>query len=273
MAGQIDAYGPHGILSGGTKKEVKTSRPWQSKIAFSEHCPFCTVKQEEVVRIPGDGWRIVVNTGTPLAYSRLLVPIECWDEPRIRMLGGPEAIEEALRYGLEEGARRDYPNAPLWIGVHAGHGAGQNLAHLHWHIVEPPTEPRILPVSYGDALRRGEVLCENEWFMVVMCGVRAGQLAILPQRGMTRRAPDLLTHTGVRAALAEETSRVIALYNRKFHSPDFAVLLAQHAPDNWHVRYTPILNQWGIAEFAALDYGTPFHLPWPHAETVAFLNA
>lgn len=42
---------------------------------------------------------------------------------------------------------------------------------------------------------------------------------------------------------------------------------------DWHVRYTPILNPWGMTEYAAIDYGTPFVLPWSHAKTVEFLKS
>jgi hypothetical protein len=71
--------------------------------------------------------------------------------------------------------------------------------------------------------------------------------------------------------VAREASRVVDVFNRKFEWPDYCLFLGIHTPREWFVRYTPILNNWGGADFAALDFGTPFVLPWPHRATAAHL--
>lgn len=67
--------------------------------------------------------------------------------------------------------------------------------------------------------------------------------------------------------VAEEAIRIVGLFNEKFNRPDYCLFLALNSLEDWHIRYTPVLNNWGGSEFAALDYGTPFVMPWRHADT------
>ena len=263
-------------LSGGTRTQVSVERPWQPRLIFPasrEACPFCRGTKETGEYSPGPGWRMLQDAFTPHVYHRLLVPTECWTEERLRSLGGVETVAMALRYALDEAAQGRATPFPTWIGTHVGHGAGQNLAHHHWHIFEPAMPlPLVMDLP---ALRRNndEILRGSASFVVAAYGVRAGQMIILPRPELDLPAAQLFRDVALVQSLAHEIHRLVTLFNNKFRHPDYMLLLALQREDEWHVRYTPILNQWGMTEYAAIDYGTPFDLPWPHAATVQFLQS
>ena len=264
MAGEMKrTIGGHLTLSGGTRTIVKTVRPWQPKLVFpatKEDCPFCSKSQEDEFT-PGMGWKTFKNSNTPWPYHRLLIPTTCWEEEGLRSLGGRATLDVALRLAFNEVLRTRPANwAPIWIYTHIGYGAGQNFPHHHWHINEPVTTPRPLNVE-GE-----EELWQTDDFRVVVCGVRAGQTLIIPKK---RR----IFSSEVISQLSREAWRVVHLFNEKFDSPDYCLFLGiNDAVDEWYIRYTPVLNNWGGSEIAALDHGTPFVLPWPHAATVAYLK-
>ena len=262
MSGEITrSIGGYHTLSGGTRTAVKTHRPWQPKLVFpksTDDCPFCSKEQADEFH-PVPDWKTFANANTPWPYHRLLVPATCWNEEALRSLGGPDTLRQTLRLCYDEALRTRGSNLmPVWIYTHIGYGAGQNFAHHHWHISAPVTTPK--PVE----LDGEEELWENDGLRVTLYGVRAGQVLITP------RDPGPFS-TSTIASVAREASRVVDVFNRKFEWPDYCLFLGIHTPREWFVRYTPILNNWGGADFAALDFGTPFVLPWPHRATAAHL--
>lgn len=286
MAGEIrNSVNGLQTLCGGTRTTVKVDRPWQPKMVFPtpNPCPFCTKKQEdEYTYHPEDYFhcKTFQNSNTPFPYHRLLIPAVCWDEWTLRNLGGEDILKMMLSCALQEVKRTKEKFYPVWIFTHIGSGAGQNLTHNHWHLLAPPTDPKIF-LKY-DALGlivSGEDILWRSWRLTVaVSGVRAGQTFIGPTRPKvngirTLSARDVLENPSLFSELMEETYKLVMLFNDKFLNPDYCLLLALNSEDDWHIRYTPILNNWGGSEFAALDYGTPFVLPWPHSETVKFLKS
>lgn len=270
-------------LSGGTRQEMKTSRPWQPKLQIPNDTGNCTLckKDDESKYIPGPGWKIFQNAFTQFAYHRLLIPDSCWPEEKLRSLGGGGTMFTALNYALAEVKRTKPKPFPSWIFTHVGYGAGQNIPHNHWHILEPGTTPNSFFGGLLRDLKKEQVLRESGNLTTAIHGTRAGQTLIFPTH---LHAPRDKMETAIRASslwedpliLAEvrnESHAVVELFNKKFFNPDYCLCLALNSETDWYVRYTPILNNWGATEFAALDNGTPFALPWPHEKTVEFLKS
>lgn len=278
MAGQIK-QSVHGLttLSGGTRTSVKTERPWQPKLVFpksSADCPFCSCKQEDEY-FPNPRWKTFQNSNTPFPYHRLLIPVECWDEKTLRSLAGKEMLGIALHYAIKEIARTRNSFFPSWIYTHIGYGAGQNLTHQHWHLCGAPTEPQ--PLVVGDCCDGNEItLLHGQYTTTILHGVRAGQVLIVPHddgEGDIITTENFTTDPYVQKSVFRTIYWVIERFNKKFNYPDYCLFIALNSATDWHIRYTPILNNWGGSEFAALDYGTPFCLPWPHSATAEFLKS
>ncbi len=252
------SVGSHSTLSGGTRTSAKTVRPWQVRLevpANRADCMLCTRPQLDE-HYPADGWKTFGNSNTPWQYHRLLTPTDCWPIDKLWLLGGPGTLATALELAINDVIRSRGHLFPIWIFTHIGYGAGQNFAHHHWHICEPAPKPKRLELD-------GCVdLWGNPSFETVLGGVRAGQAFILPKA---------LYKQELVPELAVESSKLIEKFNDKFNRPDYCLLLAIHNEVEWWVRYTPILNNWGGSEFAALDLNTPFVLPWPHEATAAHL--
>ncbi|HUX35795.1 MAG TPA: hypothetical protein VMV71_02045 [Candidatus Paceibacterota bacterium] len=264
MTGIIQAA-PGGLstLSGGTRTAVKTERPWQVRLKVSEthaSCPLCS-RQQLDEHFPADGWKTFRNSNTPWPYHRLLIPTNCWPIDKLWSLGGKETVLAGmLQLAIDDVLRtRQQQLYPIWIYTHIGYGAGQNFAHHHWHITSPADKPKPLIIP-DDAVK----LWDNKRLNTYLCGVRAGQALIVQKKRM--RFSDYLANN-----LAEESSRLVEIFNKKFCKPDYCLFFAFHSEMEWYARYTPILNNWGGSEFAALDVGTPFVLPWPHEATRDFL--
>jgi hypothetical protein len=207
----------------------------------------------------------------------MLIPIGCWEEGRIRILGGPQSLQFALKHALADLIRVRRSALPAWIFVHVGAGRGQNVAtHLHWHMCEPvgPAQP-FLPLAQGSDY---VVLRKSSRLFTALYGVIAGQVAIaplqrLPGPGPLIGASRILADEGLLAELAEEAFWVVERYNRRFSDPDYCLMLALNSETDWYVRYTPHLSNWGADCFAAIDHGTPFVMPWPHQATAEHLLA
>lgn len=250
----------YATLSGGTRTAVKTHRPWQVRPVLppKEQCPLCSKPQLDEYH-PTPGWRTFANSNTPFSFHRLLAPTKCWEIAKLWELGGQGTLTSTLRLVLNEMNRTGIRGNPAWIFTHVGYGAGQNLSHHHWHILRPPDTPSF--PSTGDHVP----LWETQTLRIILCGIRAGQILVLPKdaEDVERLLPDL----------AAAVWRIITAFNEKFDRPDYCVFLGIHGPRQWFLRYTPILNNWGGTEFAALDCGTPFVLPWAHQATEAFLTS
>jgi len=258
------SVGSHSTLSGGTRTSVKTARPWQVPMytpANRSDCPLCSREQIDEY-YPTAGWKTFQNSNTPWPYHRLLTPTECWPIGKLWSLGGERTVLVGmLQLAIDEVLRtRQKQLYPIWIFTHVGYGAGQNFPHHHWHITSPADKPKPLIVP-DSAVKLWD---DNKRFGTYMCGVRAGQALIVPKKRL--RFSDY-----VASKLAEESSRLVEIFNKKFDNPDYCLFFGLHGPEEWFVRYTPILNNWGGSEFMALDTDTPFVLPWPHEATRDFL--
>lgn len=272
MSGKIHEFIP-GIrtFSGGTRTIVKIHRPWQPKLRFPEvreACELC-VKQDDGEHHPGRGWKVFPNLYTPSPWHSLLIPDRCWPEDRLRALDGEDGLARALIYGLREPDRLEKPRFPLWLQAHIGYGAGQNFPHYHWHVYPPPDAPRSFVPPVLASLASNQMLWSHGPFTTAICGVRAGQALIYAHNGIS--ATRLYEDDQFVTQLATEIHQVVTRFNQKFLYPDYQLQLAITNKHEWHVRYTPILNNWGASEFAAIEQGTAFILPWPHEETVKFL--
>ncbi|MBU6500581.1 MAG: hypothetical protein KGJ89_03955 [Patescibacteria group bacterium] len=293
MAGEIQTFlTGFSTLSGGTRDKVKNitraDRPWQVSMKYPEpgKCGLCN-KDDETKYIPGPGWKSFQNAFTPFPYHRILIPDVCWDEEKLRSLGGKETLRTALRYARNEILRTRGNMLPMWIFTHIGYGAGQNFPHHHWHICEAPTQPkniftRLWHDLVGDVIILTKeakcILNTSENFIISLYGRRAGQVVIFSKRRLSHyfpivKASDLLEDKSLRTELLDETCAVVELFNRKFNYPDYCLFFGINRESEWYVRYTPILNNWGGSEFAALDFDTPFVLPWPHEKTLEFLKS
>ncbi|MFH1246381.1 MAG: hypothetical protein V1489_01210 [Candidatus Liptonbacteria bacterium] len=270
MAGIVkESFAGLQTLSGGTRTAVKTVRPWQAPLVYpdAEHpCPFCTRQQtdEHFVRRAGMEWKTFANNATPFPYHRLLVPDRCWPESLLRRLGGALTLKVMIQLALDELVRTRPQIFPTWIYTHIGYGSGQNFPHLHWHLCGAPgTVP---PARTNGFPPDAATLFDSKYASSAACGVRAGQVLILPKEEGV-----LWNDTAARADLIEHAHRVVKVFNRRFNKPDYCLFFALNDAEDWHCRYTPILNNWGGSEFAALEYETPFVLPWPHEATVEYL--
>ena len=122
------------ITGGGTRNEIKLSRPWQPSLPIApEKCPFCTKPQEEISLPAVPDWRLLPNPYTPHRRHRLAIPRLCWDGETLQNLGGLAGIYSALQ-AVSCAIEQD--KQPMGAFIHVGINAGQNLGHAHWHIME-----------------------------------------------------------------------------------------------------------------------------------------
>lgn len=280
---------PGGMASvaGGTRTEIKVDRPWQAELKVGPaHCPFCTKPQNELKRFEqGGGWRLINNSNTPYqrhhGVHKMLIPATCWMAEEMRSLGGQERISWAMRLIQDE--LNSCWDKPIFVNVHVGSLAGQNVMHLHWHIVQylfdrdldPSTKAELQYLYKEDPRMSKLVLCENEQVLVGVGGFRAGQCFIVPQP----ERPQVLL-----PGLAEPISKLVDRFNIRFRSkqgfaPDFKISLAWDGQSFSYGIYTPILNHLGGAEdlvmFQPKDMGgenCPITMPWTHEKTLEHLN-
>jgi diadenosine tetraphosphate (Ap4A) HIT family hydrolase len=258
------------VAFGGTRTAVKLDRPWQLEIPpVGQSCPF---EREDVTPIDSfetvEGWRLLQNKYTPFPWHRLLVPASCWSVNKIRQLGGPQEIEcvLSLTQKIIGPARGEF-----WLGVHVGLTAGQNVRHLHYHLLKPlKRSPNCDPYSVELYAKSAKVvLFHHNGLKTALGGLRAGQCFIVPEH------PSMLTNPI--ETFANALSRVIDLYNERFRSvqglsPDFMTVLKFKGNRIQYASYIPILNNWGFTEYLGIIERTPLILPWPHESTAAHLK-
>lgn len=257
-------------VAGGTRTEVKLSRPWQKEIVVDpDTCPFCTTDRDYYLHYFKEqgGWYLRENRFTPFPFHRLVVASSCWSPQQLRTLGGLEKIEAALEKSFNE--VRHNPGSTVRIDVFVGSLAGQNLAHLHYHTAQyfPDEQQNVrsrLLAFY--ALRPDLVLAEDGIFLVGVGGIRAGQCFILPKSRPTI------------GKLARIIDHIVTLYNEGFLSsqglaPDFGISLNFRDTIFQYGLYVPTLNQLGSGEYLALHEGACVALPWPHEATVKHLKS
>lgn len=259
-------------VAGGTRIEINLSRPWQKEIVVnSETCPFCTGEGHVLEELEGGEWLLLQNRFTPYPFHRMVIPRECWPVHKLRILGGVYALETAL-FCIKWTVRANGPEK-LFVTAHIGPLAGQNVGHLHYHLVDYSLGDRALS-SVPDAMkkffktRRELIVLEDGSFLVGVGGTKAGQCFILPK-----------TNKSVFETPSEILGQLVRLYNRRFVStqglpPDFSVTLQFQSGMFRYGIYTPILNHWGGAEQMALyEPGCPTTLPWPHEVTAEYLKS
>lgn len=254
-------------LPGGTN--VRLDRPWQVDIRVDPRtCPLENSGERPLQEFE-TGWRLLLNKHTPFPWHRLLVPEKCWPKDRIRSLGGPRQIESVLRI-VEEITNSEL--SEFWLGVHVGPSAGQNIAHVHYHLLKPirSNSKRLneVPKYYSSLPNK---LLQEGGFKVVLGGLRAGQCFVLPISKQPRRSewvPDL----------ANILHRLITLFAEKFRSvqdlpPDYIIAVRLLGSKIVYASFIPILNNWGFTEYLGLLERTPVILPWSPEQTASLLTA
>jgi hypothetical protein len=260
------------VASGGTRTRIKLDRPWQTDIVIDrKSCPF-ERREQKIVKCIADngGWLVIENPATPFAFHRLILPQKCWRSQQLRALGGTTQISVALRLGWSAASE---VGGKIWFFVHIGPTAGQNIGHLHYHVVQPLQHwsggRQDLRIPKPATAKRRTLFGGTD-FTVVTGGLRAGQCLIYPKgRKPTLNRPPLLN-------LAETVTRIIDLYSLKFRStqglpPDFILAFTFNDGMLCYGTYIPILNQWGATEYVGLMEGHPLILAWPHDKSATHL--
>lgn len=260
-------------VAGGTRSQIKLDRPWQKEIAVSTSCSLCHMESLAEFDYSG-GWKLVKNQFTPYSFHQLLVTKTCWSMDKVRCLGGQEEIQAAFK--IISLATDQSEISRLFVTVHVGALAGQNLNHLHYHLVdysfgdssESDTRNRLLDHAKKNP---NLVILENNALLAVIGGLRAGQCFILP-----KSADSLVLASNTK--LVSLIAGIVNLYNQRFCStqglpPDFSLALILRNSCLDYGLYTPILNHWGAAENIALyEPKIPITLPWSHEVTADYLK-
>ena len=273
---------PSGITTqaGGTRTEIKLDRPWQVGIPHTTECALCRRYEADslsVLGLPAE-WRVIKNAFTPHRFHRLIVPSTCWPEDSLRTLGGAAQIANAILAAMKimEQSREDN----LWMGIHIGYLAGQNVSHLHWHLLRTTEAPPVPTESTWSAVRdlqtQSLIVVEDDTFVVSAGGVRSGALIIAPKEF------GLIANKEMISTFAELLNNTITLCNRKLMSttgkgPDFKIAVHLYSGRLDLAEYVPILNNWGFTESYQFTFGSvsevPLILPWPHYKTAEYLKA
>lgn len=264
---------PGGIqtVSGGTRNEVKLSRPWQVDILINpDTCPFCKNGEERTIFAKG-GWWLFNNLFTPFRFHQLIMPNRCLRKEEVRILGGYQSIVTVfeIAQNVIQKDKEDFS-----IGTHVGPLAGQNLSHLHYHLLKPfDSQNSLVITDEFEDLRKNYsyLIFEQDNWVVIAGGFRAGQCFILPASN-----PVPFNQRTIKC-LARVLTRIIALYNTKFLStqglpPDYRITVRIRNGEIFAGWYVPVLNHWGFTEDSALLERQPIVLPWPHEVTVKFLK-
>lgn len=277
MKGQI-SYLPGGrskVLFGGTRNEIKLSRPWQSRLEDlikPETCPFCTKPQEELPLPEGSprGWKRLPNMFTPHRNHTLIVPDRCWDAKTLQRWGGENSIAEAISIAAKsiEGIENE-----TVLLIHVGVQGGQNLGHPHLHVLDALIEKPLPDAALlGYANNQAVQVFETEVWIAVAGGTRAGACFVVPKGRMTFSSADNI------GSLAQAVSKLIDLGNEKFRSkegllPAYGIAIRLGNGTFQYVQYCPTLHNWGVLEYVVAPLeGFPFVLPWPHETTAAHLR-
>ncbi|MFA6354746.1 MAG: HIT domain-containing protein [Candidatus Paceibacterota bacterium] len=290
----IPGGGP-GIFFGGTRTEIKLRRSWQQRlpVADSASCPFCTKwNAEEKTLYPGANgtWAVMKNQFTPYPIHDLIIPNSCWDNNRLYELGGAGSFGEVLMVAskivdMVAGEVKRF----LSLTVHIGPLAGQNIPHLHFHILEPPAPAKLAKpgsLGYGIEMNRGDVrkwldeqgqrpellIFEDSTCRVFAGGYRAGQCFFVPKETIN-------IGQASRVQFANIVLKIIRLYAERFRSdpgglpPEYKMSFKiTELGSLVYGFYVPILNNWGATEDSGLLGEQPMTVPWPHEITAAHLR-
>src|SRR3990167_986193 len=121
---------PNGMRSvaGGTRDEIKLSRPWQKEIEVNPAtCPFCTGKGHVLKELPNE-LRLLQNQFTPYPFHQMIIPRSCSPAHMVRTLGGQDRCLNAF-FCVQQVIKASELRK-LFVTVHVGASAGQNVGHL-----------------------------------------------------------------------------------------------------------------------------------------------
>ncbi|MEK7641191.1 MAG: HIT domain-containing protein [Patescibacteria group bacterium] len=280
-------------VAGGTRTAIKLDRPWQSDIVVNkETCPFCTKPQKDVKQkdLANCGsWRVIENAFTPYPFHRMVIPTECWSKEELHGLGGQDKIRGALHMATEEIAAN--AEKTIFITLHVGALAGQNVTHLHYHVVaykfddngESPVMHKLHELYDGRYDHTGPlnhlVVSSNSVLQLAAGGLRAGQFFLFPTGQNPLDVVDDWGRTVVCSEIAGFLNMLITTMNEKFRSvqglpPDFKISLMFQEGKFRHGLYVPILNHLGSAEEMAMyEDSCQITMPWTHEATVEHLKS
>ena len=106
------------LLSGGTRRGVKLSRPVEAGTLFDKDktkCPFHRDDEKSIAEYNNGRIRVLDNAFTPHKKHRLVIARDCSDEWFVRTLGGPEFLTTCMEV-IGTIARDD--GEELALGVH-----------------------------------------------------------------------------------------------------------------------------------------------------------
>ncbi len=280
------------VAAGGTREMVgSTDRPWQKEIELNPNCPLCAKKLEKgdfygtPVLAHGITWNYFLNQATPFPWHLLIIPEQCWEPAKLRVLGGFDHIVSLLRtiWSLHDilGAldSRFKPwERNLQIGIHVGWTGAQNQAHFHCHLLDQ-IEPRQRPWTMYETREQlrlesrseGVLVFETQYYLVFAGGARGGQCLIVAKYETQNDDFDWAFE------LAQVLLRLIEINAVAFKSkqglpPDFMIGLQLDHGEFSHGHFSPVLNHRGFTEEFALLQGDPIIIPWPHEATAAYLK-
>lgn len=266
--------GANRLLFGGTRNEMKLSRPWQlplSQIVQPATCPFCTEPHKELPLPPGSpkGWRLLPTIYTPHTDHCLIVPETCKPDEWLQRWGGYEALSQAFSIAASVIAEA---NQEITLLTAVGYLAGQNLGHPHFHVLQshakvPMDFHTLLSYTETDSVR---IFSEEPW-IVAAGGATAGECLIVPT--------DVRDFASTTESLAKVISRIIDLGNVKFKSkeglaPQYGIIV-RIATDGTirYASYSPILHLWGPLQYVSGQLeGEALVLPWSHETTATYLR-
>jgi diadenosine tetraphosphate (Ap4A) HIT family hydrolase len=259
------------FASGGTRRDMRLDRPWQTEIVYApDRCPFENIADRESPISALEGWLVVRNQFTPFPVHSLVIPRTCWPPEVVRGLGGLSGIRTALRCvrehlgpGTEE----------RWVGVHVGPLAGQNQAHLHYHVLRPWASPTMQAAEdiYAYCAHSDLVLFQVEPLVAAVGGWRAGQCLIASPGGA------LAFDDTVLSALSLTLHDVVIRANERLRSsqglsPDYLIAMRFRGHELLYAFYMPVLNQWGFTEQLGILEASDLILPWAHRDTFELLR-
>ena len=289
---------PGGIITvAGAKKKIPAtfSRWWQAPIPKPNpaKCPFHKEEERknaflEATAPDGEQWFVLDSLFAPEKPHRLIIPDTCWEEEKMRVLGGPESIRTAValasrQFGREQPEERD----KLWgFSVQVGPLAAQNVPHCHYHLYRPnifsaehlrvaiDDNPKATDLTFHPDLDSDDLcVLKNEDFLVVAGGEFTGQLYILPSDFFW------FEDDSTAESVAIILDILVKLYAEKFRSveglaPDYRWEFEIYGGGINFGIFVPKLNNTGTLEdMATMDRRRGFNLLWSHEETARYLKS
>ncbi len=301
QSGDIIHGYPGGIITVAENKKIPAtfSRPWQSRIPVPnpKECAYHKPEERSQALLTetdpeGEQWFVIdslfAREKPHHLPHRLILPDNCWDDERMRHLGGLSKIKTAIGLATKQFSREDEEDRKkLWgFFIQIGPLAGQNVPHCHYHLYRPNLylvgsstverfdDPGPTIIKKDDIMKNKDVvvLCEgSSGFSVIAGGQLTGQLFCFPSKEMSfdqTTAPDI----------SSLISDLVLLYAYKFRS------VQRLAPDyRWEFEiydgkihfgiFVPRLNNIGrLEDMAIIDRRRGMSLLWSHEETARYLR-